>query len=117
MVKEAFTVNDTLNKKLFDTETKRLLPEVREALLKIVESVKEFIEVPIDIVDVQLVGSNASFNYTDSSDLDVHLIADFDNVANNEALVQRFYNMKALDFNSKYFYFIWTNIISIFYIN
>ena len=32
------------------------------------------LEIPLNILDIELVGSNASYNYTDKSDVDVHII-------------------------------------------
>lgn len=73
---EAYTTSDRLNPKLFKNE--HLKEDVREALLKIADSFIEYInewEIPITILDIWLVGSNASYNYSDKSDIDLHLIA------------------------------------------
>ena len=72
-LKEDFVVHDHLNEKLF-SKNNQLLPEVRAKIIQIVDKFEEFSEVPLNILDIQLVGSNASYNYTDTSDLDVHII-------------------------------------------
>jgi len=54
-----------------------LRPEIRLALLRIAQDFVDFVDVPFDLVDVQLSGGMANYNYTDHSDLDLHLIADF----------------------------------------
>ena len=67
-------LHDTLNPKLF-TNGKKLKEEIRQHIIQIVNTFIEQSEIPItDVVDVQLVGSNVSYNYTDKSDLDVHAI-------------------------------------------
>lgn len=58
----------------------RLKPEVRNALEKIAIDFKNYVDVPFKVVDVVVYGGNANYNYTDHSDLDLHLIADFDSV-------------------------------------
>jgi hypothetical protein len=62
----------TLNPKLF--KNNKLIDEVRTKIFSIVNEFKEFIEIPINILDIRIVGSNASYNYNEHSDLDIHLI-------------------------------------------
>lgn len=99
---EAFEVHDTLNPKLWDTNTNKLLPEVKAKLIEIVTSFEDYLEAPIEIVDIQLVGSNASYNYTSHSDLDVHIIANFELVTENTEILQNLYNMKKSKFNKDF---------------
>lgn len=71
--------HDVLNPKLWDGD--RLKPEVRAKLLKIGKVWAEFAKIPEEaIMDVILVGGNANFNYTDYSDIDVHILIDEDNM-------------------------------------
>ena len=52
-----------------------LKDEVRKQLLEIAKEWLKFAEVPTSAVeDIVLTGGNANFNYTDDSDLDVHII-------------------------------------------
>lgn len=84
---EAYKTTDKLNPKLFKNE--HLKEDVREALLKIADSFMEYInewEIPISILDIWLVGSNASFNYSDKSDIDLHLIANIGEAGECEEL-------------------------------
>ena len=76
MINEAFEVHNQLNPKLWDND--KLKCEVKEKILQIVEYFKNYIDFPLDIVDINLVGSNASFNYTANSDLDIHIIVSFE---------------------------------------
>jgi len=100
-IKESFEIHDTLNPKLFG-EDGLLLPEVRNKLIEIVRYFEEYVQVPIDICDVQLVGSNVSYNYTATSDLDVHLIANFDTVYKNPEVLAALYDLKRSEFNKNH---------------
>lgn len=95
---------EKLNPKLWGEDNK-LLPEVSE---KIKEIVSQFVEeirdqdIPLNILDAQLVGSNASFNYTKDSDLDVHVIADVEDATCDPALLTILYTYFKNNFNEKY---------------
>ena len=64
-----------MNPKLW--KNKKLDPEVRTHLLKIAEYFRDFAKIPKSAIkDIILTGGNANFNYTDLSDIDVHLVVD-----------------------------------------
>ena len=68
------TFHDKLNPDLW--ENNRLKPQVRLALFKIAKAFVEFINVEdLELTDITISGSNASFNYNNKSDIDLHLIA------------------------------------------
>ena len=96
--------NDTLNPILWD-EDNSLKPEIKSKLLEIytvfVNKLKEK-EIPIDVIDVLLLGSNAAYNYGDKSDIDLHIVTDFNNIPLNNTLAQLFYNHEKADFNEEY---------------
>lgn len=77
-VVEALEKHETLNTKLW-TNKAILKDEVKE---KVEAIVTEFIDgleqdgVKIVVKDIILIGSNCSYNYTDMSDLDIHIVAD-----------------------------------------
>lgn len=55
----------------------KLKPSVRSALLKYIEAWREYANIPKGFVqDIIMTGGNANYNYTKSSDIDVHLIVD-----------------------------------------
>lgn len=95
--------HDTLNPLLWDNN--KLKIEIRDKLIEIyqtfVNRLKEN-EIPIDVVDVLLLGSNASYNYTDKSDIDLHLVVDFTDLPLNPTLTQLFYNNEKSKFNDDY---------------
>ena len=67
-------------------------PEIRTKLLAVAQDFWESLKLEVQILDIQLTGSLANFNWTDASDLDVHIIIDFAQVDQNTELVR-----KALD--------------------
>lgn len=92
--------NEILNPKLF--ENNKLKPDVRQTIFNIVDEFKEYLEIPINILDIRIVGSNASYNYTDTSDIDIHLVVNFDELSNNNDLIQVLFNSKKKLFNDTY---------------
>ena len=54
-----------------------LKPEVNEALMNFAEAFAAYVDLDERaIVDVLLLGGNAGYNYTQYSDLDVHIVVD-----------------------------------------
>lgn len=71
--------HDQLNSKLWEGD--KLKPEVREKLIEIGNTWAEFSSIPQEAIkDMILVGGNANFNYTDFSDIDLHLLVDKDDM-------------------------------------
>lgn len=68
----------TLNPKIWNNDN-TLKPEVQDHLMKVADVFIDSQEIPKDsIKDIVLTGSNANFNWTQSSDLDVHILIDSD---------------------------------------
>lgn len=74
--------HDKLNPDLWYNE--ELVPDVKEALGRIANKFSEFIDVKqIKIIDYVLTGSNCAFNYTEDSDVDIHVIVDASALGDN----------------------------------
>jgi hypothetical protein len=73
-----FRIQPELHPEFWDGN-KRLHPEVRMALLKIARAFYDGIELPNKpkIRDIVFTGSLANYNYSDQSDVDIHLLFDF----------------------------------------
>ena len=102
-VKESIEKHDELNQDLFDGED--LKPEVKDKLLEIVDKFKDNLkesDIELEIIDVLFVGSNASYNYTDNSDIDIHIVADTSIYDDKEDLATKLYEAYKRIFNSKY---------------
>ena len=100
---EEFEIHNTLNKKLF--ENNKLKSEVRDRLIEVadtfVASIKED-KIPIKVYDYWLVGSNASYNYTNNSDIDVHIIVDMEYPEIDPYLLRVLYDYIKSSFNKNY---------------
>lgn len=62
----------------------RMKPEVRFKLLLAALDFYETIDVELPILDIVLTGSNAQYTYTDTSDMDVHIVSNLDETGNPE---------------------------------
>jgi hypothetical protein len=72
---DAVKFNDQLNPRLWGPDEK-LLPSVREQLLRIADDFREFLGINVDVDDITISGSNAAYTYTPHSDIDLHLVVD-----------------------------------------
>lgn len=70
------TINAHLNPLLWKEtgEEPQLDPAIASKLLKIAEAFYKSIEVPLDIIDCTVTGSNANYTWNAHSDLDLHLV-------------------------------------------
>jgi hypothetical protein len=75
-----------LNPKLWNEY--QLKPEVRVKLLQFAEAWREFAKIPKSAVkEVIMLGGNANYNYTDLSDIDVHLVVNKSEIAKDNPLL------------------------------
>lgn len=90
-------IHDTLNPKLFSDE--KLKPEIRNKINEIVDAFVNSLTIKPDVLDVEIVGSNASYNYTKHSDLDIHIVTNFELLSQDVALIQALFNAEKAQFN------------------
>jgi predicted nucleotidyltransferase len=76
-----------INGKIWEKEG-HLKPKVRENLLKIAELFYESLHIDFPIVDIYFTGSLANYNWTNQSDIDVHLILDIPNDEDKDFLAE-----------------------------
>ncbi len=70
--------NQKLNPRLWHRD--QIRPEVKSALLRIAKKFEEFIDIPVKVQDIIITGAQANLTYSPHSDLDLHLIIDYDSV-------------------------------------
>lgn len=80
----------------------KLKPEVREALLKVADKFKEKLDLELEPVDIYLTGSNANYNYNDASDIDLHLVYNFEEVGIAAEIFSKYLVAQKKVFNSDY---------------
>lgn len=93
--------HDDLNPLIWDNE--KLKDDVRKTLLK---NAKRFIEFSgleeLQFEDVILTGSMANYNYNENSDLDVHILLNYDQISDNYDFADEFLKMKKSIWNDRY---------------
>jgi hypothetical protein len=89
---EAIGTHDELNPSLFADD--RLMPEVRIQLRKIADSFIRFVGVPLDVKDIVFTGSNASYHYTQHSDIDLHVVVKLKGGASMRAYMRQLFDAK-----------------------
>lgn len=100
-LEEAIEVHDILNPILWNPDN-TLKTEVRDILLETYKEFVRFVDLPLNIVDVEIVGSNASYNYNEQSDIDLHIIVNNELTYMDDEILQQLYNGRKGSFNRDY---------------
>jgi predicted nucleotidyltransferase len=80
-----------------------MVPKVRERLLDIAYEFIDFLSVDVIVSDVVMTGSLANFNWSKYSDVDLHIIADFEQFSEKERpLYEELFKLKKTLFNDKH---------------
>jgi predicted nucleotidyltransferase len=92
--------NKTLDPTLWDDKT--LKPEVRESLLKIAEDFYNSTDLKGEIQNVLFLGSSANYNWTPTSDIDIHIVIDIAEERINEEYARKFMDGLAFKWNTEH---------------
>lgn len=79
-----------------------LKPHIRRRLLKIAYDFHIFLDTDVAVEDVIFTGSLANFNYTEFSDIDLHILVDYEKVNEDHSLVKNHMSAKKTIWNDKY---------------
>lgn len=100
---ENFEIHSTLNSDLFNTETSEMHPDVHQALMKVAAFfLEDYLDSEIPIIDIRVVGSNASYNYTAASDIDLHIVTNFEQLTPCVELISQLFQLQKSKFNADY---------------
>jgi len=99
MIQEYQTQNE-LNPKLWDGD--QLKPDLRLKLLKIAKYFYEFLGIDAPIRGVILTGSNVNYNWTDTSDIDLHVLINYKDVNDSIPFVREYMMAKKSIWNNTY---------------
>lgn len=95
---EAIPYHDELNPILWEDD--HLKTEVRYKLMLIAKHFAQFLNVPrLNLKDITISGSNAAYGYSESSDLDLHLVVD---IPRDRPELVELYDAKKNQYNLKY---------------
>jgi predicted nucleotidyltransferase len=93
-----FDLQPDLNTKIWDDD-EQLRPGVKAALEDIVEEFMISLDLDVEIKDIIITGSIANYNWSKYSDIDLHILVDFDEVNDNEVMVKRFFDSVRANWN------------------
>ena len=96
---KSFKVQNELSPEIWflEGDTYKMKPEIRTSLLEIVEDYENFTDLDLDIEDVTLTGSLSNFNWSEFSDVDLHLILDF---SETNELLKKYLDSRRIIWNS-----------------
>ena len=98
----SFKFKEKLNPYIFK-ENGEMDGEVRLKLLDIADQYIEFLALPwVDIVDIIVTGSIASYNWSKYSDVDLHIIVDYNQIDDNIDMVEDLLYLKKDKWNSEH---------------
>ena len=102
----SFYTKDTLNPEIWenydDVDNSKMKEEIRDGLLNIANEFLSFIGFEIFVQDVTMTGSLANFNWSEFSDIDLHIIYDFKETGGQEEMFKELFNLKRTVFNSQH---------------
>jgi predicted nucleotidyltransferase len=101
---KSFKPKDTLSLQIFEEGEGGITmrPEIRKKLLEISDEFVETFGVEFFIHDIVLTGSIANYNWSNFSDIDLHIIIDFKESKYNSDLVKEFFDAKKNVWNEKH---------------
>jgi hypothetical protein len=99
---KSFYSKDSLSSDIFQEVDGgyEMIEPVRDKLLIIADKFIDFLGIDFFIHDVVLTGSLANYNWSDYSDIDLHIIIDYEESGHNIALLTEFFNAKKNIWNS-----------------
>ena len=93
-----FDVRPSLNQRVWDKEV-GVRRGVRGALMEIVDEFLEGLDLDLDVKDIVITGSIANYNWSRFSDIDVHIVLDFEEVNDNKEMVKKFFDAVRANWN------------------
>jgi predicted nucleotidyltransferase len=96
---KSFTSKDSLNSKIWSDD--KLVPKVRTRLIEIATEFIDFLGVPVVVDDIIFTGSLANYNWSEFSDIDLHVVCDFKQFKQDILpLYQELFKVKKTIFNT-----------------
>jgi predicted nucleotidyltransferase len=102
---KSFKSQDELNPKIWEKDGKSytMKPKVREKLLEIANLFIDFLGVDVIVTDIILIGSLVNYNWSKYSDIDLHIVVNFNQFTENaKDLYLEFFDLKKVIFNQKH---------------
>ena len=90
MNKESFEVKDSLHPKFWIVED-TLHPQISKRLIEISQDFLEGLDIEVELKDLRFTGSLASFSWSTYSDIDLHLVVDFDSLDEDTDFIRDYF--------------------------
>ena len=102
----SFGTQEELNPKIWDNpddaSKSHMKLEVRNQLEEIAEEFIKFVKVDMFIQDIIIMGSLCNYNWSEYSDVDLHIIVNFNDFGEHEELYAELFKLKKTLFNSSH---------------
>lgn len=101
---KSFEIRDSLSNDIFEKKDGEFFmhKEIRDRLLEITENFMDYLDIDFFIHDVILTGSLANFNWSKYSDVDLHILIDYDETDYNLDLLKGFFDSKRSLWNKQH---------------
>jgi len=96
----SFNVQENLNPQIWDLTNNKMKPRVRQSLLEIANEFINYLGFDIFVQDITMTGSLANFNWSKFSDIDLHIMFDFNEAKEQKELFAELFKLKKTLFNS-----------------
>ena len=102
---KSFHSKDNLNSKIWKESANDITinPKVRKKLLEIANEFIEFLKVDVVVSDIIMTGSLANYNWSEFSDIDLHIVVDFGQFSKEQLpLYEELFRLKKTLFNEQH---------------
>jgi len=104
-MKGSFETQETLEPNFWPIN-KKLRPSIRKKLIEIAQDFYDSLEIDAELKDITFTGSLANYNWSPHSDIDLHLIVDYNDINADQDLVKDYFNSKKSLWNRNHNIFI-----------
>ena len=93
-----FEIHDSLTSDVWEDDD-FIDPEIKSHLERIAHDFIDSLGIPVNIDDIVITGSIANYNWSRFSDVDVHILVDFDEIDDNHDLVKEMFQRAHAQWN------------------
>tara|TARA_R100000664_G_C2749114_1_gene136509 strand:- start:267 stop:1325 length:1059 start_codon:yes stop_codon:yes gene_type:complete len=99
-----FNVKDHLNHNIWGPRGEHVRAQVGNKLIQIANDFFESLKLPEDteLIDIKFTGSLANYNWTQGSDIDLHLVVDFNKISEDKEMLRDYFNAKKSIWNDRH---------------
>tara|TARA_R110000824_G_scaffold70902_5_gene181782 strand:+ start:604 stop:1515 length:912 start_codon:yes stop_codon:yes gene_type:complete len=99
---ETFEKKQELEPNIWGEGQESLEQGLRDRLLTIAQDFIDGLEIQVPVLDIRLTGSIANYNWSDYSDIDLHIVVDYSKLDSDPVIVKKFFDASRLRWNDKH---------------